>query len=179
MTSIQEIIDATNSLTSVASILNNAAAMARYPDVVGALKTQLNSGLDGLKEVQDEQAKLRTAHLRYLDLEEDKRSLRKRTETVACLLARKVMQEDEKLMRADLEDAGIVLPLRGKERPLTWRLVAEVVRQFPKIQIVELVKTLNDLGWPISRQSVESAITTHSSRFRITHSGREKYVSLK
>jgi hypothetical protein len=155
--------------------------MARHQDMLRALKAQLDSDLESLKSVQDDQAKTRAAYLRFLDLEKQRQVLRERAEATACLLVPGAEAEgmDSDFLE-ELGDAGITIPANWREKIPTWRILMEVVRQFPKMQIVELVRTLNDLGLiGISRQGVESALNTHSSKFRITRKGREKFVSLK
>jgi hypothetical protein len=173
--------EATNYLTGVASKLNNGDAMARYSDVIDAISTQFNADLKELTELQDEQAKLRAAYLRFQDLEKRKRDLRQRAETAAALLQGTIAHQENKENLGDVLDrAGINTDLDWRKKVSKWCLIAEVVRQFPKIQIVELVRVLRlAFSIDISRQAVESALATHESKFRITRKGREKFVSVK
>jgi len=173
--------EATNHLTSVASLLNNDGAMARYSDVTQAIETQFHADLEELKELQDEQAKLRTAYLRFQDLEKRKRELKQRAETAAALLAGTDTYEiGHESLGDTLDKAGINTDVNWRKKVPKWCLIAEVVRQFPKIQVVELVRVLRlAFSVQVSRQAVESALATHESKFRITRKGREKFVSVK
>lgn len=166
-------------IDNVDSILNNSC-VARHEDVVEAINTQLGSDLQQLKTLQDEQAKLRSSYLRFLDIEKHKRSLRERAETAACLLAgRAISHEEEEEMLDTLEETGIVVPQDWRNHVPTWKVIAEIVRQFPKMQVVEIVRILSLFNFQVSRQAVESALSTRADKFRITRKGREKFVSLK
>jgi hypothetical protein len=167
--------------TYVESECSNSAAMARYSDVVQAVQTQFHADLEELAELQDEQAKLRAAYLRFQDLEKRKGELKKRAETAAALLAGTDTYEIGRESLGDtLDKAGINTDVNWRKKVPKWCLLAEVVRQFPKIQIVELMRVLRlAFGVEVSRQAVESALVIHASKFRITWKGREKFVSMK
>ena len=61
-----------------------------------------------------------------------------------------------------------------------WRVVREIVRQTAGIRAYELEAHLKQFGLKkATRPAIGSALLTHSTEFRITKRGREKYVSLK
>jgi hypothetical protein len=171
-------VEANKSIDSVASLLHNES-VARYQDVTEALTTQLTNDLGQLRAMQDEQAKIRATYLRFLDIEKQKRGLVERVETTACLLLAKGPAEGTADMRGYLENVGLVIPKDWRSHVPTWRVIAEIVRQFPKTQVVEIVRILERLGFQVTRQAVESALTTKADKFRITKRGREKFVSLR
>ena len=154
--------------------------MARQSDLTKAIHAQLESDLDDLIKLQDEQETLRGAYLRFQKLEERRNTLRKQAEISGCLVSKTSMYEvDSGFIKERLEQAGVTLPEKWESKVPTWELIAGVLRQFPKTQIVELLRMLHDLGIKVSRQATESALRTHDSKFRITTKGREKFVSLK
>jgi hypothetical protein len=165
-------------IDSVASMFNNES-VARYKDVTDALTTQFSDDLAQLRAMQDEQAKIRANYLRFLDIEKQKRGLTERVETTACLLLAKGSDAGTADMRSYLESVGLVITEDWRNHVPTWKVIAEIVRQFPKTQVVEIVRILERLGFKVSRQAVESALSTKSDKFRITRRGREKFVSLR
>jgi hypothetical protein len=60
-----------------------------------------------------------------------------------------------------------------------WKLIREIVRQVPEIQVIDLENSLKQLRINPSRAAIESALETHRKEFRIVKRGREKFVSLK
>lgn len=170
--------EANKPIDNVASILQNNF-VARYQDITDALTTQFTNDIGQLRAMQDEQAKIRATYLRFLDIEKQKRGLTERVETTACLLLARGADETTGTMRGYLENVGLVIPKDWRSHVPTWRVIAEIVRQFPKMQVVEIVRVLERLGFQVSRQAVESALTTKADKFRITKRGREKFVSLR
>lgn len=178
--------DSRNDLTALESRFNIPFVAARFNDIVLGLTHQSERDIEAVQETQDELNKLRPMYQRYRELNEQLKSREERAQIVGSLLISlntRVRTDDEKSMYLlkmfeSFQDAGIGGNLEPNAWPL-WKLLREVVRQIPEIQVVDAEGTLRALGIKTSRQAVESAIATHRDVFSVRMRGREKYISLK
>jgi len=166
--------ESTIHLTAIESRLYKRI-MPRKQDVVHALREQLDADAKALTKVLDEQNSLRAAHIRFMNLQEDARQKMARVKRLTALLA------DLPDTASKAKQFGIMVedPIFD-ETPL-WEKIVEVLRQTGELQVVDLHQVLNEIitSYEVTRQSLESALTTHSKEFQIKRRGREKYVSLK
>lgn len=163
--------ETTNVLTYVHST-DTIPVMAGYFQVRAALRTQFDADCREIAKLRSEQESVREAHLRFLDLQQQVEGKERRLLATGALLRDPVIEKQ-------LASAGVPVSEGWRENIKLWRLIAEVARQFQKTQVVEVGRILFECGFETTRQSIESALRTHASRFRITRRGREKYVSLK
>jgi hypothetical protein len=162
--------------------------MARFRDIVKGLYQQAESETKEIHAMNDEMNELRRSYLRYRELAEQVKEKEERARIAATLIANTSdeffadYERDERLTRL-CTDAGIpvgdiALSLEVYKVPM-WKLIREIVRQTPEVQIVELENALHEFGAKTSRQAIESALETHRKEFRIVKRGRDKFVSLK
>lgn len=179
--------DARNSLTDIESVLHSKR-MARFRDIVNGLYQQAQNDAKEIHAMNDQMNELRPSYLKYRELAEQVKEKEDRARIAATLIAntwedeRDLQSRDEHLARL-CTDAGIpvqdnALSLEVYKVPM-WKLIREIVRQTPEIQIVELESAVREFGAKTSRQAIESALETHRKEFRIIKRGREKFVSLK
>lgn len=145
--------------------------------VVSRLKAQYESDMRSLRSIFQEQAQVRVAHLRYCELEEQARQRIERIRRLAVVLWPHEAANIEKTVVGRASEMGIALP-EGWETPSMWEAALEIVRQFPNIQMVDLLAQLNQLGIDASRQAVDSALKAHPELFAVKRVGKGKYVSL-
>ncbi len=179
--------DSRNNLTNLDSTLHNIR-VARFMDIVDGLTRQVKTDAQEIHSMNNKMNELRTAYQKYRELAEQIKAKDERTRIAVGLISAvhhddpaEDYDRDEKLAKL-CEDAGIpvteILQAEAWKAPL-WKIVREIVRQTPEIQIVELENALRELGVKTSRQAIESAIETHRKEFKIVKRGRDKFISLK
>jgi hypothetical protein len=166
--------NATKLLTRVAYQRIKELRMLRIAQVIEAMKNQLKSDADEVQTMNAELQELLPKFRRYNEVSELARLREKRVQRLASMLGNHMGTADlrKALQQADTEvDDETEYPL--------WQLILEIARQVPEIQAVELEETLDELGFDVSRQAIESAIRQHAEDFVVTKRGKEKFISLK
>ena len=155
----------------------------RSADVVTALEQQLDTDVEQIGKDYDEMEKLRSAYIKYKNLEEQTQQIKSRIKDTLALVAPENYMgsgmDDDKFITIT-ERVGIaegVNDLR-KELPL-WAAMTQVLRHASELQVVNLQEILQFMNIQVSRQAIESALETHKELFRVKKRGREKFVSLK
>jgi len=144
-----------------------------------ALKKQFEHDLRALRNIHKEQEKLRVAYDRFCALDEQSRIHTERIRRLIVLVAEHEPDDIKKSVTEKAFELDIAIP-EGWETVSTWEAIMEVVRQFPNIQVVDLLMYLEQLlGDAVSRQKVDSALETHPELFDVKKSGYKKFVSLK
>jgi hypothetical protein len=164
--------ESTNILTTVESRLYKRF-MPRIKDVLHGLTEQLDEDIKALDNLLDEQNKLRSAHIRFMNLEEESNQKLTRVKRLATMLSG-VPETAAKTKRFGIAvEPNDTMPL--------WELIIEVLRQTGELQVVDLHQLLacGLIDDNVSRQGIESALAKHSKAFEIKRRGREKFVSLK
>jgi hypothetical protein len=177
-------IEAINKFTRVASKFTIEPKM-RIAHIHIALREQLTEDLTQIEATYEEMNKLRSAYIRYKNLEEQRQRIQSRIQDTLGVLGAAKGQILDGLTKDEfvsaLERAGIagetVEEIRG-ELPL-WAAIAQILRHAPELQIVNIQEFLSGVGIESSRQAVESALATHKDLFIVKKRGREKFVSLK
>ena len=146
-------------------------------EAVSRLKAQFESDMRHLYGILQEQAKLRIDHLRYCDLEQQAKERIERIRRLTVVLWPHDSSSIKQAVFTRASEMGIALP-EGWERPAVWEVALEIVRQFPNIQMLDLLKQLEGLGIEATRQSVDSALKAHPELFTMRRVGKGKYVSL-
>jgi hypothetical protein len=142
--------------------------------VAKALSQQAKADFDRLRAIDTEQTKLRAEHLRFLDLEEEKKAKGYRLRRTASLIPTHIdatCTQDE----SDEFDSYIV-----KVSELTvWEAMLAILEHTGEVQLYELQHVLEQFGKTITRRAIEKSIETHGDRFKARTQGRERFVSLK
>jgi|ERR1700730_791445 len=164
--------ESTNSLTSIDSTLYKRN-MPRIEDVSHALRQQWEQDEKALAAILDEQKKLRAAHIRFMNLEEEAKQKTERLRRLAVVLSKKGDPFDyiETQKYVYTEGSADEIPL--------WETVVEVLRQTGELRVVDLNTILDSLLGETSRQAIDSALATHSKEFQIKRRVRETFVSLR
>ena len=76
-------------------------------------------------------------------------------------------------------DSAGTQSLSGVEDVPLWKLMREILRQVPEMQVVDLEHMLHVIGVKTNRPSVDSALETHKETFTVRKRGRDKFISLK
>jgi hypothetical protein len=173
-------IDTTFNLTDVESKRKLHLVPGRYKDILSGLAQQAGIETDAMHTIQDELVELRPKYQRYRELTEELKVREERARIAAGLfVAAKDSNGDifaaviDKLDSAGLSDIAV-----SEEVPL-WKILREVLRQVPEMQVIDLEFALKDLGVKTTRQAIDSAIAAHSKVFSTRKQGREKFISLK
>jgi hypothetical protein len=142
--------------------------MTESRDIVSALADQRKGDVKKLSKIRKRMNQLRAHFVEFRDLAEQAHVLHERIRTNVGVLGAGFLKEQE-------------LSTVNEQRRNTklWRAVREIVRQATRVRIVELEAVLDSLSFKVSRQAIESAISTHPHVFRITKKGREKFVSIR
>jgi hypothetical protein len=176
-------------LTTLES-MRSIAPVARFRDIMEGLRRQVETNALEIHAINDQMNELRTAYQKYRELTDQVKDKEERVRIAAALIASNYSRDDdpEELSKRDdrlvrlCAEAGIrveqMLEAEIRKVPL-WKLIREIVRQTPEIQVVDLENSLKELRVDTSRQAIESALGTHRKEFRIVKRGREKFVSLK
>jgi hypothetical protein len=171
---------ARNILTNVASRLHDRT-MPREIDILNGLLSQFELDAREIQDINIELNDLRPKFQKYNELTSRLIALEDRAKLSYVMLYPSIDWKND-AKQPPPEVLGITFEtdmLKEKAALSLWRVIREIVRQGTKIRIVQLQDLLASLGHSASRQSIESALATHKKIFRITKSGREKFVSLK
>ena len=152
--------------------------MTESRDIVSALADQRKRDVKKLIRVKERMNRLRAQFVEFRDLAEQAHALQERIRTNVGVSGAGFLKEQE---LSTLAAEGIVIADVNEQRKSTklWRAIREIVRQATRVRIVELEAVLDSLSFKVSRQAIESAISTHPHVFRITKKGREKFVSIR
>jgi len=168
--------DARNNLTHLASRLHNLG-MAKFTDVVDALKQQLAQDGERVSEINKQINKLRPAYNRFRDLANEAKTKTARMLTTRTLLGDMVSTNE--LVAAFLDElSALGTPDELRAELNLWEALAEILRHIPQAQVGEIHTLLGSLGINTTPQAIESAIVTHKHLFRVKKHGREKFISL-
>jgi hypothetical protein len=168
--------DARKDLTLLVEKLHTLG-MARLAEVIQALKQQLAQDSKRLSEIDEEIGKLRPAYNQFRDLMNEAKSKETRMLTTRTLLGE--ISTDEELTTAFGDEVSTPkTPDELRSGLKLWEGVVEVLRHIPQAQVGEIHTLLSLLGIKVTRQAIESAITTHKRSFRVRKYGREKFISL-
>src|SRR5712671_1114588 len=145
----------TNNLTDVGSQLYKRN-MPRIQDVSHALHQQWEADEKDLAAILDEQKKLRAAHIRFMNLEEEAKQKTERLRRLAVILSKKNDSFDyiKTLDYVYTEGSFDEIPL--------WETITEVLRQTGELRVVDLNTIIDGLLGDTSRQAIDSALATHS-----------------
>ncbi len=178
--------DSSNRLDCLESILYDW--FMRLRELVRGLAIQSGRDDAELRKLIQERGKVYPAYLRYRELEEIISQKNERLSiTSSLMLNAPVLKTKEgdafaafKRSRIVEEESESLLPefKELSDFPL-WKVIREIVRQTPEMQIISLEHTLKTFGVLVSRAAIESALETHKDEFNITRQGRKKFVALK
>ncbi|MFY9979373.1 MAG: hypothetical protein WA252_10140 [Candidatus Sulfotelmatobacter sp.] len=165
--------ESTKSLDRVYSLLYKNGM--RIQDVQEALRQQWKDNEQELHRIRDEQNKLRAAHIRFLNLEEEAKRRMATLQRVGVLLAQRGEGEIEANARKlGLDGIDFLSDIS------LWEVLVEFLKLTGEIRVVDLHLALRELySKDVTRQAIESAMRTHSELFKFKRSGREVFVSLK
>ncbi|HZB88704.1 MAG TPA: hypothetical protein VE291_08620 [Terracidiphilus sp.] len=150
----------------------------RLADLERALEQQLTEDKKQLKQVHAAQNKLRPMVQRFNHLEGEARTRNTRMRRVISVLGSDSFETLNRSMRSGKDISKTIPTVTTDDLPL-WEWMVAIVEQWPGIQVIELQLALEHFDRKTSRQSIESALNTHSDKFVTTVRGREKFVSLK
>jgi hypothetical protein len=161
---------------NLSSFCSNAFVI-RTAQVAKALSQQAKVDFDRLKAIDSEQTKIRSEYLRFLDLEEEKKSRSARLRRTASLIPKnlqsiRVSDDDD-----DEEDFQTYV-IQAVDLTL-WEAMLAVLEHTGEIQLYELQHVLEQLGKKVTRGAIESAVVTHRDKFRAVTRSRDRFVSLK
>jgi hypothetical protein len=164
--------DSTISLDKVYSLVYKNHM--RIQDVAQALRQQWKDNEQELHRIRDEQNKLRAAHIRFLNLEEEAKRKTATLQRVGVLLARQGNWNVE----AEGVKLGLDVDFLGEIS--LWEALAEFLKLTGEIRVVDLHLALRELyDKNVTRQAIESAMRTHSDLFKFRRLGREVFIALK
>jgi len=146
--------------------------MIRVSDIQEALKQQAASDMNRLDAIDAEQRELREQYLRFRDLDDEKKLKNSRLQRTASVLGdiyEDMVTKDKKFRPYAIAVSEVAL----------WEAMLAILEHVPEMQLHELQHTLAELGKKVSRQAIESAVTTHRDKFESKPRGRDKFVSLK
>lgn len=169
-------------LTHPDSTRNISFMAGRLKDITSGLVQQADTDTDAMCAMLDELNDLRPKYQRYRELSEQLKAREERAQIVAGMLSSAVKEESDAktFIRVlnKLEKAGLRDVADSDEVPL-WKLIREILRQVPEMQIVDVESILRSLEIKTTRQTVDSALATHSGVFSVRKKGRQKFISLK
>ena len=151
--------------------------MIRFDDISKALEKQVDADVKQIKAIYAEQNRLRTAVMRFRDLENEVKTKEARMRRAMALLHR-FPDAKEYLKKGKVPGAILVAVESLDDLPL-WEAIAAILEQVSPIQICELQHLLDQFEKKVSRQAIESAIATHKELFETHTRSREKFVHLK
>lgn|SRR5208282_3316559 len=161
------------SIDNLSSICSNQS-MIKAAQVAKALSQQAKADFDRLRQIDSDQTKIRAEHLRFLDLDDEKKAKADRLRRTASLVPdhlQNIRQDDH----ADEFDSYVV-----KAVDLTlWEAMLAVLEHTGEVQLFDLQHVLDQFGKRVTRGAIESAIKTHPKQFQARTRGRERFVSLK
>jgi hypothetical protein len=165
----------TNLLDKVSSRYHNSTVI-KAAQVAQAMSQRAKADHDRLKEIDKEQAKLRTAYLQYLDLEDEKKSRGERLRRTASVIPRDSMKWADFEGEDEEEFNSYIVKVSDLS---LWEAMVAVLQETGEIQLYELNHVLEQFGKKVTRRAIENAITAHSKEIRAVSRGRERFVSLK
>ena len=158
-------------------------------DVYKLMQKRLLNECRRIRSTRQEMETLASAHLRYLDLEEDLAKHLHSSSSLLGLFGPDHMAETKKLAAMMKNDDLSCLEETLKQRrspeelraELTlWRAVREYVRLAGESSVGDIQQFLDWIGIKnVTRQAIESALRQHRAEFELTKRGRERYVALK
>jgi hypothetical protein len=167
--------DSRINVDNLSSLCSNASVI-RTAQVAKALSQQAKVDFDRLKAIDSEQTKIRKEYLRFLDLEEEKKSRSARLRRTASLIPKNL----KSIGASDDDDEEDFQTYVVQAINLTlWEAMLAVLEHTGEIQLYELQHVLEQLGKKVTRGAIESAITTHAGQLQAKTRGRERFVSLK
>ncbi|MGD0414756.1 MAG: hypothetical protein ABSA80_05330 [Terriglobales bacterium] len=163
-------------LDNLSSLCSNVHVI-RTAQVAKALSQQAKVDFDRLKAIDAEQTKIRSEYLRFLDLEEEKKSRSARLRRTASLIPKNLQNigasDDD-----DEEEDFQTYVVQAVDLTL-WEAMLAVLEHTGEIQLYALQHVLEQLGKTVTRGAIESAVITHRDKFRAVTRNRERFVSLK
>jgi hypothetical protein len=167
-------------LTTVESKRSVCIVAGRYKDILSGLAQQAGIETDAMQTIQDEMVELRPKYQRYRELTEELKIRQERARIAAGLFTAAKGVDGEVFLElfGKLDSAGLGDVAVSDEVPL-WKILREVLRQVPEMQVIDLEFALKDLGVKTTRQAIDSAVAAHSKVFSARKEGREKFISLK
>jgi hypothetical protein len=152
----------------------------RSKDVMSSLARQAKADFAAMGTMQDRLHELQPMYQEYRELSPQVAQKEERAKiALAMLFAAKspdfgsIEQACEKMDSAGTQSLSDV-----NDVPL-WKLMREILRQVPEMQVIDLEHMLLIIGLKTNRPSVDSAIETHKETFTVRKRGREKFISLK
>ena len=166
-------IDSRKYVDNLASICSNASVI-NASQVAAALSQQADTDFERLQKIEDEQVKLRPHYLRFLDLEDEKKSRADRMRRTTSLIPQHLENLKSKPRKNEFDAYIVTLS------DLTlWEAMLAILEHTGEVQLFELLHVLGQFGKSVTRGAIESAIKTHPARFQAKTRGRERFVSLK
>lgn len=165
------------------------AAVKSNPDVYKLMQKRLLNECRRIRFIRSEMEQLASAHLRYLDFEEDLAKRLHSTSSLLGIFGPDLVADTKKVAATteadDLECFEEVLkerrtPEELREELRVWRAAREYVRLAGESSIADIQQFLEWMGIKsITRQAIESALKQHKDSFEITKRGHERYVALR
>lgn len=160
--------------------------LVRTREIIRGLAIQSSRDENSIRQMRKKCDVLYPAYLQYRELEEAINEKRERVRMVNSILLNvpQVVKEGDAFAaprRRSLEEETNSDPVEiGDISEFSlWKIIREILRLVPKMQIVVLENNLKNLGISVSRAAIESALETHKTEFKITRQGRKKFVALK
>ncbi len=176
--------DSRESLDNLESVLYDF--LVRLRDVIRGLGIQAGRDEADLRKMTQEREKLYSNYLRFRELEEGIGQKSERLSLLCALMlnAPQTVKEGnafdlKRSHRVDEDSESPLVDLKAVSDFPLWRIIREIVRQTPEMQVISLEHTLKALSINVSRAAIESALETHNNVFDITWQGRKKFVALK
>jgi len=145
--------------------------------IAKALSQQAKADFDRLNAIDSEQDKIRSEHLRFVDLDREKKEKAARLRRTASLIPGR-LQNIGVTGNDDEHDPFDMYVVEAKELTL-WEAMLALLEHTGDIQLYELQHLLEQFGKRVTRGAIESAVLTHPDKFRATTRNRERVVSLK
>ncbi len=156
----------------------------RIGDVTKGLDLSYRDAFERLTAIRNEQNTIRSQHRRFLDLDADAKRYEERIRRIGATLRnlRKETLSEHDAVLLELGknyDNAIAIAATPEENLPLWEVIATILAETQELQVIELERILEYLGFKTTRSAVESSLKTHPNEFRIRMSGRNKFVSLK
>jgi hypothetical protein len=157
--------------------------MRTAQEVYARLQQRLLHECRNIVSKGQEMGELAAPYHRYVDLEDQVSSSRRRMSYIVGLFGPDRIEQTMKI--DDTTCLRKILGLHPSPRELRkklrlWRAVREYLRIAGKSTVTEIQVFLDWLGLErITRQAIESALKRHEDTFKVTKSGHNRYVELK
>jgi hypothetical protein len=153
--------------------------MPGFTDVLAALNSRTQHELRRLVEIRTTMNELSEAFHKYVDLRAELEARQKNLEKIRGTLGKEYAPTSE-----DPEDPVWDLAAEPadnlRKNVALWEAAEQILRVSGEMRISDLQMMLGILNFMhVTRQGIESAISTHKNIFVTKKKGREKYVSLK